>query len=301
MNALYFVYCFVILNSKLISLNGNPFIGYNVKQAEPHEFDFIVSISIKNYANTSIEEDYHICGGALITTRHILTSEHCKCDGSVEIEDYTVKIGHDLRNWEANFSIESWKSFKKCCCPLFRRETTCNDIAVLKLTEDIRSKIIREIELPVLNYSPIDQLYYKNASTAGWGNVNSTLRPRYMQKVVMKTISKEECLRNINEAPRIIESEKELRKNYILESNILCSNGNPVPGVVPYTVLGDGDSGSPLIIGKNQIIGINQANSPDYGPEYQAFDQILHVALYAHRKFIENQIKETRTFNCSET
>ncbi|XP_058809742.1 kallikrein-7-like isoform X2 [Phymastichus coffea] len=257
MNRLYFMYCFAILNSKLVFSNGNPFMGYNVQQAEVHEFDFVVSISIKRYASLVLEEDYHICGGVLITTRYVITSAHCKCEGSGELEDYTVKVGHDLRNWEANYSIMSWKNFKRCCCPLYKRENTCNDIAVLKLAKDIRSKITRNIELPAINYSPIDQLYNKNATSADWGNVNSMLHPRYMQKVTMTTISMQECLRNINQAHRIAELNNDLPKNYVLESNILCSNGNRVPGVIPYTILGDGDSGGPLIIGKNQIIAIN--------------------------------------------
>ncbi|XP_058809744.1 trypsin-like isoform X2 [Phymastichus coffea] len=284
---LYIVYCFAILR-------------YNVKQAESYEFDFIVSISRKNYAKMSLEEDYHICGGALITTTHVLTSAHCECEGSVDLEDYTVKVGHDLRNPEANFSISTWNSYQKCCCSLFRRGNMCNDISVITLFDDIYSKITREIVLPVLNYSPIEQLYNKNATSAGWGDGINMLHPRYMLKVTMRTISKEECQRNIDMAPIVVGVNDKYRskRKRIIKNNTLCSNGNPVPGVIPYTTLGGGDSGSPLMIGNNEIIAINTGVFPPESPEYYAYQQSLHVTFLAHREFIERQLKNANEIGC---
>ncbi|XP_058809747.1 kallikrein-7-like [Phymastichus coffea] len=300
MNVLYFVYCFAILNSKSIFSNANPLMGYNIEYVEARELDFIVSIS-KKYHPGSYEEDSHICGGVLITTRHVITSAHCKCERAVELDYYTVKIGHDLRNPKANYSIESWINFKKCCCPLFKRQNICNDIAVLRLSEDIRSKLTREIEFPVLNYSPIDQFYHKTVLTAGWGIVNSLVHPRMMQKTVMRTITKEECQRNIDNAPKVPNSNGRTRERYIVKSHVLCSNGNPIPGRIPYTSLGSGDSGSPLIFRNNQIIAINQASVPVEGAPYVAYEQTVHVVLKPYRRFIENQLAERRNGGCFGT
>ncbi|XP_058809746.1 clotting factor G beta subunit-like [Phymastichus coffea] len=295
MSALYFVYCVVIFYNKVALSNGKPLMGYNVERAPAHQFDFVVSISTK-FPRGLYQEDNHVCGGALITTIHVLTSAHCKCAASGQLKDYSVKVGHDLRYPEANYSIASWKNLKRCCCPLFKRENACNDIAVVKLTEDIYSKISREIVLPVLNYSPIDQLYNRNVSNVGWGKQNHLLYSRFMQKVTMRTITREECQRNIDDVPRA--TGLQIQISYIVDDDVFCSNANPVPGRVPYVTLGDGDSGSPVIIENNEIIGINRGSVPDLGPDYYAYEQVLHIALSPHQTFIENELTERGCIGC---
>ena len=67
---------------------------------------------------------YHQCGGAIISSHHILTAAHC-LDG-YKAEEFRVKVGDDSRSkldeHEQSFDVESWKIHPKFQVGKFIRE-----------------------------------------------------------------------------------------------------------------------------------------------------------------------------------
>merc|ERR1719244_766207 len=59
------------------------------QEVEPHSIPYQVSLQLKSYQN------WHFCGGAIISNDYVVTAAHC-CDGQ-DVSDIQVVAGeHDL-------------------------------------------------------------------------------------------------------------------------------------------------------------------------------------------------------------
>ncbi|XP_015180800.1 PREDICTED: chymotrypsin-2-like isoform X2 [Polistes dominula] len=224
------------------------------KDSDENEFPFQVSL---RYSDT-----VHICGGALISERHVLSAAHCVCELFDEPYD-------DLSVVTGSISVKKGGKYHKVksihCHPEYAfgaEDSWTHDLVVITLNDNVTVSSSQEpIDLP--NSDTFENV---SAILTGWGRHHS-LGPLsdILQKVTLTTITNEKCQSYYN--------------NTILPSH-LCTLEHKGIGACK------GDSGSPLIY-NNQIIGIFSwtkpcaVGSPDvYTRVYQFIDFIRNATQY---------------------
>lgn len=193
------------------------------KDADSYEFPYQVSL---RYLDT-----VHICGGALVSERHVLSAAHCVCEIFEEpYDDLSVVTGtNSVRDGGEFHEVENVR-----CHPDYifgAKDSWTHDIVVITLRDNVTSNIAqRPIDLPTFDVP-------ENVTTilSGWGRHNShgTLSDT-LQKVTLTTISNEDCQKYYN--------------NTILPSQ-MCTFEREGIGACK------GDSGSPLTY-NDHLVGI---------------------------------------------
>ncbi|XP_034933737.1 proclotting enzyme-like isoform X2 [Chelonus insularis] len=154
--------------------------GHN---AEPGEWPWIAAL---------FNAGRQVCGGSLISDRHILTAAHCVAHMNswdvarltVRLGDYNIKTPTEIRHIERRVKrVVRHKGFDA--------RTLYNDVALLTLSEPVEfSELIRPICLPTGS-----QLYNgKVATVIGWGSLReSGPQPAVLQEVAIPVWSNTEC------------------------------------------------------------------------------------------------------------
>nr|XP_050855236.1 chymotrypsin-2-like isoform X2 [Vespula vulgaris] len=239
---------FLVITSTTAAI-GRETRGSRVKRiaggedSDSKEFPFQVSLRYSDAV--------HICGGALISERHVLSAAHCVCELFEEpYDDLSVVTG--TRNVKRGGQVQRVKNVH--CHPdyVFGAENSwTHDLVVLTNLIDLPASDTPE------NVSAI---------LTGWGRRHS-LGPlsNVLQKVTLTTITNEDCQKYYN--------------NTILPSQ-LCTLEHKGVGACK------GDSGSPLTY-NDQIVGIFSwtkpcaVGSPDvYTRIYQFIDFITNITQY---------------------
>ncbi|KAK2588764.1 hypothetical protein KPH14_001644 [Odynerus spinipes] len=199
------------------------------KDADLYEFPFQVSL---RYSNT-----IHICGGALISERHVLSAAHCVCELFEEpYDDLSVVTGtNSVKEGGVIHKVENVR-----CHPDYvygAEDSWTHDLLVITLKDNvIWNSAQRPIDLPIFD-TP------ENVSVvlSGWGRHHSHgPLSNILQKVTLTTISNEDCQKYYN--------------NTILPSQ-MCTFERKGIGACK------GDSGSPLTY-NGQLVGIFSWTKP---------------------------------------
>ncbi|XP_063868852.1 uncharacterized protein LOC135104952 isoform X2 [Scylla paramamosain] len=121
------------------------------------------------------------CGATLISRRHILTAAHCTKDSrgkTFNPQQFTVRLGdHNIFSTSDDF-ISKPKTYRVSHItphPDFKAHGFYNDVAVLKLAEDVEfTEYILPVCLPSDEYRrrPLDHLVGHTPSVIGWGSTH---------------------------------------------------------------------------------------------------------------------------------
>lgn len=181
------------------------------EDSDSKEFPFQVSLRYSDAV--------HICGGALISERHVLSAAHCVCELFEEpYDDLTVVTG--TRNVKRGGQVQRVKSVH--CHPdyVFGAENSwTHDLVVLTVSHPRQKSLHRDVSERISKHFPLQlsenvTLSSKqnlidlpasdtpeNVSTilTGWGRRHS-LGPlsNVLQKVTLTTITNEDCQKYYN-------------------------------------------------------------------------------------------------------
>lgn len=99
------------------------------QEASPGQFPYVVSLRL----NSSSNQYKHICGGAILSDRYVLTTAHCVRSNRYKLFALVGLYARDDVDERNLYEIEKGLVHEK-----FDREKTFNDIALLKTKTPIR-------------------------------------------------------------------------------------------------------------------------------------------------------------------
>merc|ERR1712110_516488 len=136
----------------------------NGQPAKKGQWPWQVALGYTNPADNTID---YLCGGALVTKRHVVTAAHCLRDDMV-----TVLLGeHVLKNDTDGANPEEFKILKKSPHEAYDSRTFDNDIAVITFDSDVGFRDgIQPICLPSATPGVIEERFAGSGTyVTGWG------------------------------------------------------------------------------------------------------------------------------------
>ncbi|XP_012156805.2 serine protease snake-like [Ceratitis capitata] len=200
--------------------NGGNILITNGMVARRNEFPFMAAIGWRAlFGRNTIS---YGCGGALISSRHVLTAAHCLYHSN-EKPIVVRPGGYDLDDKEAK-DIDIERIYEH---PGYNHPDSYNDIAIILLKEPYNPDNVENAEPACVWAQP---LYRANVTAIGYGNTKfAGLSSPNLMKAELKTIPNQECAKYY-EQDNIIYSQ-------------LCANDPVRKGDTCQ-----GDSGGPIIM-----------------------------------------------------
>ncbi|XP_017042976.1 collagenase [Drosophila ficusphila] len=178
-----------------------------------------------------------LCGGTLLDRRWILTAGHC----TMGVTHYDVYLGTKSVEDTQQLGGLVLRSNKFIVHERFNPETAANDIALVKLPQDIAfTARIQPAQLP--SRYRHDQFAGMSVVASGWGAMVEMTNSDSMQYTELKVISNAECAQEYD----------------VVTAGVICAKG-----LQDETVC-TGDSGGPLVLKDTQmVVGITSFGPAD--------------------------------------
>ncbi|KAG5895996.1 hypothetical protein JTB14_007564 [Gonioctena quinquepunctata] len=211
------------------------------------QFPFIVALGYRNPRNPSLPK--WLCGGTLISDRHILTAAHCVHNRT---DLYFARLGElDLYSSDEGAEPEDIKIANAKIHDKFNPIQHTYDIAILTLERKFTSARVWPICLPHEDSLRSDSFLGHSLIVAGWGALyfdgptSSTL-----QLVELPVVNQDYC-------------EQSFGNETVISDNIICA------GYVDKTIKDNcqGDSGGPLMYSEREgkVLRYYQIGIVSYG------------------------------------
>ncbi|XP_026734167.1 trypsin CFT-1-like isoform X2 [Trichoplusia ni] len=205
----------------------------------------VTNIEKYPFAVQVIYDSQFLCGGSLLTARHVLSAAHCFVDNTgrpVSPTWYTIRLGTTLmNNGGAVHGVSAIIVHESYNTPV--RD---NDIAVVVLSSAARlGGSVAVHAIPVQGATIPDN---SPVVAVGWGKTNPILESGslYLQEVTVRTVNLSTCYSRYEEL-----NNPALNEYYPVTSSMLCAGILDVGGKDAC----QGDSGGPLIY-SGVVVGV---------------------------------------------